>query len=144
MPLHRPIVIVSGRRRPHEILLLATSVPLGVGMLATAPTPQSMMAVMPAWLVTVWAVSLVVSGAVGLVAIWWRGDPLRALRAEAGSLIINAGALITFAGAAFVVAGWRAWFVGGFFAGWGVANLWRAAQIGRETREMIELGRGRQ
>lgn len=143
MSQHRPIIVLAGRHRPHEILLLAMSVPLGVGMLASAPAPQSLIAVMPGWLVSVWAVALVLSGVVGLAAVWWPGDPLRAMRAEAGALVINAGVLVTFAGAAFVVAGWRAWFVGGFFAGWGAANIWRTAQIGRETRELLGKVAGR-
>lgn len=128
-----PIVIVSGRHRPHELLALWTSVPLGVGILATLPAPQSLAAVMPAWVVGLWAVVLAGSGVLGIGAMLWRGDRLRALRVETAAWILNAGVLGAFAGAAFIVAGQRAWFAGGWLASGAAANLWRAVQITRQT-----------
>lgn len=132
------LVVVTGRRRPHEFFLLVASIPLGVGMLATRTAPQSVIALMPRWVVTAWAAALVVSGVVGVAALFWQGDTLRALRAESGALLVNAGALASFAIAAFVVNGWRAWFAGGYFVAWAAADVARSIQI---RRDVIELTR---
>lgn len=136
----RPIVVAS--RGEHEAVLLATSILVGVGMLAVAPAPQSVLSVLPGWLVTVWALSWVASGVTGLVALWWpRLGIGRALAVERGALALNTAAVGTFAISAFVFAGWKAWVAGGFLAGWAVANLVRAWRIGAEVKQLSELER---
>lgn len=128
------VVVVPGTNRPHESMLLGVSVPLGVGILLTAPAPQSVIALWPHWFVQVWAAALAASGVAGLVALHWKKRPVRALQVEAGALIVNAAGLALFAAAAITVNGTRAWFPASFFAAWTVANLVRSHQIRRSVR----------
>lgn len=99
----------------------------------TAP-PGSVVALMPAWEVHVWAALLAVSGAVGLAGCWWRGNVAFGLRLEGGAMLINAAALAAFAAAAFAAAGWRALVGGGVAAALAWADLVRAGQIKRDLR----------
>ncbi|GIH07506.1 hypothetical protein Rhe02_55730 [Rhizocola hellebori] len=131
-----PVVVLIGRRPPHEVLLLAVSIPLGLGMLTRAPAPASVIALMPAWVVVAWATALMLSGIVGVASAVWTGDILRALWAELGALLLGAGVFATYTAAVFVSAGMRAWFSGGFMGAWAVANLIRCAQIRREVRRL--------
>lgn len=135
MTEHRPIVVVS-RGGEHEAVLLGTSILVGVGMLAVAPAPTSVLALMPAPVVTVWAIAWVVSGLVGAVAVFWRGDVARGLLIERAALVLNSAAVGLYATTVFIAAGWRAWVAGLFLAGWTVANLVRAWRIGREVKHL--------
>lgn len=136
----RPIVVVGGGAE-HEANMMATSMLIGVGMLLAAPAPQSVLAVLPGWLVTVWAATWVASGAACLAALRWRKSLYRSLLVERAALVLNTVSVGTFALAAFVFAGWRAWVTGVFLAGWAVANLVRAYRIGREVKQLIEMER---
>lgn len=131
------VVLITASGRPHEVFLLGMSVPLGVGMLLTAPAPQSVLALMPRWFVLVWAATLALSGLAGVVSLHWRWHPVLALQVEGGALIANGGALALFAAAAVVANGWRAWFAAGFFAAWAAANVVRSFQIGRAVRRTL-------
>ena len=42
---------------------------------------------------------------------------------ESGALVLNTGPVFTFAVAAFIAAGWRAWFAGGFMAAWAAGSI---------------------
>lgn len=130
----RPVVVVTGRRRPHEQLLLAYGAFSGAVYLLGAPPPTSLAVTIPHWLVLVWSAGLVVSGAVGLAGCWWRG--IRGLRLEQGGLLIGAGALLIYTVSAFVFAGTRALFAGGVVCMWAAANLWRAVQCHRDLKQI--------
>lgn len=123
----RPLVVVSGRHRPHEILLLAVQVITGVAYTVGAPPPSSVAAFLPGWALLVWAVGLAVSGVLGLAGVLW------SLRVEAAAMLLGAGALIWYA-AALAPFGWRALLAGAISAAWAAANLWRALQIRHDLR----------
>lgn len=134
----RPVIVIAGRHRPHELVFLGLALTFGVSYSTAAPPPQSAAASMPPWLVTAWAVALGVSGAVGLLAVlvlhrWWHEA---ALWAEAGSMLVGAGALALITAAIISYAGATASFGIGFCVAWAVANLARAWQIRRELREL--------
>src|ERR1044072_3235134 len=112
---HRPIVLLVGRHRPHEQLLLAYSALLGVLYLTMAPAP-AWSVVLHAWVFSAWAAGLAVSGVVGLAGCWWRGE--RGMGVELGGLLVNAGALLMYVASVFTYAGWRALFTGGLVAAW--------------------------
>jgi len=133
----RPVVVVTSRQRPHELVLLLASVLLGLGYLLTVPPPQSLAAVVPAWLVTTWSVGLLLSGALGLLGAFWRGSILVALELERAALLVSTGALLLIGGASFAVAGWRALFGGSIILAWGVANIVRCVQIGQDTHKLL-------
>lgn len=123
----RPLVVVSGRHRPHEILLLVVQVITGVAYTVGAPPPSSVSALLPGWALLVWSVGLAASGVVGLAGALW--SP----RVEAAGMLFGAGALVWYA-AALTPYGWRALLAGAISAAWAGANCWRALQIRRDLR----------
>jgi hypothetical protein len=124
----RPIIVVSGRHRPHEILLLAVSLVTGLAYTVGAPPPSSIAALLPGWAVLVWAVGLVISGALGLVAL-----AARAPQVEQAAMLLGAAALVWYAAAAGQL-GWRGAFAGVVCAAWAGANVARALQIRADLR----------
>jgi hypothetical protein len=129
-------VVITGRHRPHELLLLAVSIPIGLSYVFGAPPPGSVAALIPAWEVRIWAWLLLFSGLVGLVSSSWGRDARFALRLEAGAMLLGAGALLIYTVAVFQLGTWRGLFAGGITVAWMAANLWRALQIRRDLREM--------
>lgn len=130
--MNRPVLVLASRHRPHEQLFLAFGAVSGVSFLAGAPEPASIEATMPPFVVILWAAGLVVSGAVGLIGCWWRGE--RGQLLEAGGLLVGCGSLLLYTSAAVSVAGIRALFPAGVVLTWFAANLWRVMQIRRELR----------
>ncbi len=53
------LIVVTGRHRPHELFLFALQVVLGCAYLVSVPAPQSLAALVPSWLVFLWAAGLV-------------------------------------------------------------------------------------
>lgn len=131
----RPVIVVTGRHRPHEILLLAVAVLTGVPYTLGAPPPNSLAALLPGWSVRVWAVGLLAHGILGLVAVATRRT--WSLPAEQAAMLLGAAALVWYAAAlaeAATTAGARALLSGGITLAWAGANLWRAEQIRRDLR----------
>lgn len=129
--MSRPVVLISGRHRPHEILLLVVSLVTGVAYTVGAPPPTSVAALMPSWALHVWSLGLALSGAIGLVGAIARRP--WALRLEQAGMLLGAGALCWYA-AAVAPFGWRALFAGAITMAWAGANLVRAVQIERDLR----------
>lgn len=135
----RPIVIVTGRHRPHQIAFLALSVLFGLAFTFGAPPPQSVAALMPQWLVALWAVGLLLSGVLGLVGIAAIRRVQTGLLLEVASMLLGAGALTIVTFAVFAYSGWKGFFGGGLCVAWAVANLVRAGQIRRDL-ETLQRG----
>lgn len=133
----RPVVVVTGRHRPHEIALLIFSLMVGLAYTLGSPPPESVVATMPSWIVRLWAIGLLISGVVGLPAVLVPLEPTLSLRLESGAMLLGAGALLVTTAAVFNYAGVaRGLFGGGFCAAWLVANLVRAAQIRRDLKSI--------
>lgn len=123
----RPVLVISGKHRPHEILLLAVALIVGTAYTVGAPPPNSIAALLPTWALYIWSVGLAVSGVVGLIGVRW--SP----RIEAAGMLIGTGALIWYS-AAVAPLGWKALLAGGICAAWAGANLWRAVQIRQDLK----------
>ncbi len=121
------------------MFLFAASVVLGLGYLITIPAPQSLAAVVPIWLVQVWALGLLFSGSFGIVAALWRGSLLVGLELERAALLLSTGALALIGGASFAANGIRAAFGGLIIVAWGAANIARCLQIRRDVRQLLDL-----
>lgn len=134
--MSRPLIVLTGRHRPHELALLAVSAVLGAAFLLAAPPPTSVASQMPHPYVVAWATGLMVSGVVGLVGCLARLPSRRGLLLELGGMLIGAGALLTVLVEVFAFAGWRGLFSGGFVAAWIAANLMRVWQIRQDLRQL--------
>ena len=130
-PVARTVVVLSGRRRPHELLLLVVSVVTGLAYTIGAPPPTSIAALLPGWALLVWAVGLTVSGALGLAGALTRRS--WSLQLEQAGMLLGACALVWYAGAV-IPFGWRALFASAIAVGWAAANVARAVQIRRDLR----------
>jgi hypothetical protein len=129
----RPVVVLAGRQRPHEVLLLAFAVVIGIAYQIGSPPPESIAAHMHHWQVRLWSIGMMLSGIIGLAGLWWPDRQL-GMQFEAGAMLLGAGALLIVTAAAFAL-GAKGIFGGGFSAAWFMANLVRAGQIWRELRE---------
>lgn len=127
--MSRPLVVVSGRHRPHELLLLVVSLVTGLAYTIGAPPPASVAALMPAWALHVWSAGLLVSGVLGLAGALTQRS--WSLQVEQAGMLIGAAALVWYTGAATPY-GWRALFAGLVSVAWAAANIARAAQIRRD------------
>lgn len=127
----RPLIVVSGRHRPHELLLLGVSIITGVAYTIGAPPPQSIAALLPGWALHIWSAGLAVSGLLGLTGALARRA--WALQVEQAGMLLGAGALVWYT-VAVAPFGWRALFAGLISVAWALANLVRAAQIRRDLR----------
>jgi len=125
--MSRPVVVISGRHRPHQLFLMAVSLMTGLAYTLGAPTPSSLTALLPGWALLTWSVGMLVAGAVGLYGAW------RSLRLEQTGLLLGAAALIWYV-AAVVPFGWRALLPGAICVAWAAANVVRAAEIQRAVR----------
>jgi hypothetical protein len=125
--MSRPVVVISGRHRPHQLFLMAVSVVTGLAYTLGAPPPQSLAALLPGWALSIWSGGMLVAGVVGLWGAW------RSLRLEQAGLLLGAAALIWYV-AAVVPFGWRALLPGAISVAWAAANVVRAAQIRRDLR----------
>lgn len=132
----RPVIVITGRRRPHELVFLALAVVLGLAYTLGAPPPASAASEMPPWLVHAWAAGLLLHGVVGLTAVFLPLQKDRALLAESGSMLIGAGTLVMAAASAFSYAGSAALLGGGLTLAWAIANLVRVFQIRRDLKSL--------
>jgi hypothetical protein len=129
--MSRPVVVISGRHRPHELLLLFVSLAAGLAYTIGAPPPSSIAALLPGWALHVWSAGLAVSGAVGLVGALTRRS--WSLQVEQAGMLLGAGALVWYS-AAIAPFGWRALFAGAICAAWAGANVVRALQIRKDLK----------
>lgn len=129
-------LILMGRHRPHEVLLLVWSLVVGVLLLAGGPAPGSVTSTIPGWEVTVWAGGLALSGATGLISFSRRWRIGVSLRMEMAAQFFGAGTTLVYAGAVFAAAGVRGFATGMLILSWCAANLWRIRQIRRDLREI--------
>lgn len=129
----RPVIVVTGKRRPHELMLLAFSLVVGLLYLTGALDQPASVSSKATW-VNAWAAGLALSGAVGLIGCYWQGDLVRSLTLEQAGMLFGAAAALTYTSAAFSYAGTNALFPSGFCLAWAVANVARAVQIGKDLR----------
>lgn len=133
MELPRPVLIITGRHRPHLLMTLWFSLVSGAVFVLGAPVPPSMG---DSSLVAVWAWLLLLSGVVGLVGCYTRLNVRRGLGLERAGMLIGAGAVVGYAIQVYTVNGQRALFSAGFCAGWAIANVVRALQVSNDLRKL--------
>lgn len=132
-----PILILTGSHRPHHVLLLAYSLVVGLVFMLGAPRPESVTSQLSSPFVDLWFAGLVASGLIGLVGCFWRGGMRRGLMLERSAMLIGAGSVFGYAWSVAQL-GTQAIFTAGSCAAWGIANLVRVYQIGRDLRALGE------
>lgn len=140
--MNRPVLVVTGRHRPHEIVLFLFALATGLAYTLGAPPPRSVASEMPSWLIDVWAGGLLIHGVIGLVGVFGPFNQERRLWLELGSMLIGAGALVLVAAVTFGYAGMAALLGGGLTVAWAVANLVRAWQIVADLHDLQASRRG--
>lgn len=137
--MERRVIVITGRHRPHELLLLVYGTFIGITTLAGERTAVS--ALMPTWVVTLWALCFVLSGIVGLFGAWWRSSIVRGLWLELGGMLLGAAATALYSASVFtIIKGWQGIIGSGLVAAWGIANMWRATQIRLDLKKITEAG----
>lgn len=130
------VVLTSRRRDPPELMLLGLCLLAAASYLAGAEPPSSVEAVMPAWLVTGWYVTLAIAGVVGTAGNLWPGALLTGLRLRLAGQVFAAGPAAGYAVAAFSFAGGRALMAGALVVVWALICAWQAALLARDVRRL--------
>jgi hypothetical protein len=133
--VERPVVIIVGRHRPHNILLLLYSLTVGLAYLLGLPQPRSVTDNLTAPYLTLWSMGLVLSGGAGLIGSFWRGQVDVGLMLERSAMLTGAASVFGYAWTVSQT-GTSSSFVVGFCLAWGAANLVRAAQISKDLRSL--------
>lgn len=134
------VIVVTGRRRPHELLLLVYGGFIGATTLARQGE-GAVAVTFPRAVVAVWALGLLGAMVLGVTGSYWRGEPAVGLQIEMGAMLVGAGAALLYAFAVIAaIGGWQGWISGGLLCAWTVANLWRAAQIAADLRGIRVAG----
>lgn len=122
------------RYPPYEFSFMLLAIFLGAVWLTTIPAPATVVAVMPAWVVTGLAVVLLATGLLCILGCVWRGNPERGLQLESGALGGQTGGLLILGGSIYYT-----WAVGivpappalgvGLLVAWMASNMWRLVEI---------------
>lgn len=131
----RKIIVISGKGRPHEVMLLVVSVLLGIAFLLGIKPPNSIESLMPTWMRTAWFLFLLIGGSIGLVGIWWR-NKYTGLVLERFSMILLSAAAGMYAVAVISYGKTAAIAVGAILIAWSIACGVRATQITSDLKSM--------
>lgn len=135
MPVRR--LIVPGRQRPHQVILLIFATLAGLGYaFRQAPEPHSLDVYLSRWTLGIWYTLLLVGGIVGLVGSFWRRSPYRGLLMEWASMVMMTFALTMYAVAIFTSAGLAGLGAGGSVLAWAASCAWRWGQIRGDLRSL--------
>lgn len=130
-PSDQPILVLS-RKKPHLILLLILSVLSGLAYFLDGPVEPKI----PQWLAQAWAVVLLFSGGLALVAHLQRWDRERGMHVERGALTLQAAAVTGYGLALPAYLGWQAQTAVSLLAAatWAGTNLWEVRLIGEDLK----------
>lgn len=136
MEPQRPIIIITGRQRPHLLFMQGYSILFGVIILAGGAGSNPVLRELDAVPRAVWAASLAASGLLSVVGCFWRSNIQRALSLERAGMLFNAMTILFFAGIVYQYGADRAIFTSGICLAWAAANVYRATQISKDLRSL--------
>lgn len=128
------MIIIRRVRQPHEILLAAMCIPIGVGGLVS-PNRPSTLADFPTAFVILWYVGSLVGGAITLIGVCKKA-PLDGPRIERAGLRVLAGLWLAYALAVLVTSGQRGMSFVLLTVGFSIGNLLRVRQINQEIKDI--------
>lgn len=137
----RPIIIfLTGKRRPHEVAFFVLSLILGGGYLMG---PRgAVLGRVDLLVFRSWAVWLILSGLLGIVGCYWRGDLRRGLRLEQAGAYFNAAAILGFVAMVYAYTSTLSIFTFGVCLTWATAHVVRCFQIRNDLRSLTKGARG--
>jgi hypothetical protein len=134
----RDVIVVGGTegRNPFEVLMLVWSFLVGLLLLASgAFAPDTVEALLDAWMVTGWYIFLCVGGLVGLVGVWLR-SPILSLGVERGGMFVLAPAGLIYAVALFLFGGAQGVYQALAVLAFAASAFWRAVRITNQIARM--------
>lgn len=135
-PQRPTIILITGRQRSHLLFMMGYSALSGLLILVGGPGDSLVLREMDAVVRALWSGSLAASGLLALAGCFWRGNLQRALALERAGMLFNTMAMVAFAALAYEHSGSRAYFAGGICLAWAAANVYRAAQISKDLRNL--------
>lgn len=134
----RPVFIVPGRERSHEVTLNAWAIAVGAAYLLGAPRSTALAATITwPWSIA-YAVGLIIGGVMALAGCFWLSDVERSLELERAGLIALTGMLLIYAVAVFTVTGAPGLFAAGMALAWSWANVRRCIQCTADLHRLRE------
>lgn len=132
-------IVVTGRHRPHEVLLLAISALLGAGFVSGVKPPSTLEQLVHPVVLWTWYVLLLSSGVIGLVGIAIR-DTYRGLVLELAAMHGQAAAPLLYGLALLSIGNGAVVFAVAFCLAWSGASVWRGVQVRQGMRALRQLG----
>lgn len=133
----RPVLIVSGRH-PYQITVLLFCLAGGVSQLWWEAPPASLAATLPAIAQTLWNISLIAGGLLGLGAVMMRTYPQPfLLKIESAGVLFLASASSVYLIALFTFSGTRAVGAAMYVGAVAFASAIRAWQIRRDAKSLL-------
>jgi hypothetical protein len=137
VPNARRRLIVPGRQRPHQVIILAFATLSGVAFaFRQAPEPSSLDRYLSHWTLGIWYTLLLFGGVIGLAGSFWRRNPYKGLLMEWASMVMLTSALTLYAVAIFVAAGVAGLGAGGSVLAWAASCAWRWGQIRNDLKAL--------
>lgn len=135
-PQRPTIILATGRQRSHLVFMMGYSVLAGALILAAGPGSSPVLQEMDPTVRMLWAGSFTASGLLALAGCFWRGNLQRALSLERAGMLFNTMAVLALAALVYEYGGSRAFFTAGICIAWAAANVYRAAQISKDLRNL--------
>jgi hypothetical protein len=137
MATTRRRLIVPGRQRPHQIIILIFASLAGLAWaFRQAPEPKSLDERLSPWVLGIWYTLLLFGGIVGLIGSFYRRNPYRGLLMEWASMVMLTSALVLYAAGIFVSSGSAGFGAGGSVLAWAASCAWRWGQIRLDLRAL--------
>ncbi|TDB93484.1 hypothetical protein E1091_11840 [Micromonospora fluostatini] len=132
-------IVVTGRHRPHEVMLLVLSAILGALFVAGAHPPTTVQQLVDPWVLWAWYLLLLGSGLLGLASIALPTTH-RALTLELAAMYGQTAAPLIYGVALASTGSAAVGFAAGFCLAWAAASAWRGWQVWRSIRALRQAG----
>ncbi|MBQ1064462.1 hypothetical protein [Micromonospora sp. C41] len=132
-------IIVTGRHRPHEVMLLVLSALAGIAFVAGAKPPSTVEQLVDVWVLWTWYLLLLASGVIGLIGIALP-DTYRSLVLELAAMVGQTAAPAVYAVALLSTGSGAVGFAVAFCASWASASAWRGWQVWTSMRALRQAG----
>lgn len=138
--------LISDVRNPDTLYILSLLLLAGVGQLASGAESNSVEELVPEWLLTGWAVILILGAGISLLGLLWPGR-LTGLSIEVVGRSMLGPAALAYGVAVASVGGFDAALIVALLLGLAAASMWRVHQIRKRLvrlrHDMTALRRAR-